>query len=49
MAGGMTLEGGEAGPALVIPSDTGARFAGVPDDLEILEVSLPGVFETRTE
>ena len=54
MAGRMTLEGeGQAphtldkGDAFVIPPGMPVRYAAVSDDLEILEVSLPGVFKTE--
>ncbi len=53
MEGGMTLEGEgkepcalTAGDAFVIPPGMATRYADPTDDLEILEVSLPGVFET---
>ncbi|GAB4269802.1 MAG: hypothetical protein Kow0013_21580 [Pararhodobacter sp.] len=54
MRGGMTLhgEGKEPnrlarGDAFVIPPGLATRYADPSDDLELLEVSLPGVFETR--
>ncbi|KPU84852.1 cupin [Marinosulfonomonas sp. PRT-SC04] len=53
MAGSMVLEGEAkepfalaAGDAFVIPPDMKTRYSNPSDDLEILEVSLPGVFET---
>ncbi len=53
MAGTMTLEGEgkdpfalQAGDAFVIPPDMRTRYADPSDDLELLEVALPGVFET---
>lgn len=53
MAGAMTLEGqGEAtqrlgaGDAFVIPPALRTRYADPTDDLELLEVSLPGTFRT---
>ncbi len=53
MAGTMTLEGeGQAphplapGDAFVIPPQMATRFSQVSDDFELLEVSLPGGFET---
>lgn len=39
----------EAGDAFVIPPDTATRYNAASDDLEILEVSLPGVFQTNVE
>ncbi|MEL6100506.1 MAG: cupin domain-containing protein [Pseudomonadota bacterium] len=52
--GTMTLEGEgrtpqplQAGDAFVIPPDFPNRYADPSDDLELLEVSLPGRFETR--
>ncbi|MFL4468437.1 cupin domain-containing protein [Tateyamaria armeniaca] len=55
MTGTMTLESkGKApvalspGDAFVIPPDMSVRYGAPSDDLELLEVSLPGVFETRT-
>lgn len=54
MAGSMTLEGEgrdpfplEPGDAFVIPPHMAVRYADASGDLELLEVSLPGVFETR--
>ena len=54
MEGRMTLEGEgrspqalEAGDAFVIPPDMSVRYADPSDDLELLEVSLPGAFKTR--
>ena len=53
MAGSMTLEGEgkepfdlSAGDAFVIPPDMATRYSKPSNDLELLEVSLPGVFET---
>ncbi len=52
MTGTMTLEGGqetrdlEAGDAFVIPPDMVVRYTNCSDDLELLEVSLPGFFDT---
>jgi quercetin dioxygenase-like cupin family protein len=53
MKGGMTLEGEgkepyrlAAGDAFVIPPHLGTRYSKPTDDLELLEVSLPGEFET---
>jgi quercetin dioxygenase-like cupin family protein len=53
MAGAMTLEGEGKEPcrlgpgdAYVIPPDMGTRWSAPTDDVEILEVSLPGTFET---
>jgi len=34
------------GDAFVIPPGMATRYRAVDDDLELLEVSLPGVFET---
>ena len=55
MDGTMTLESaGQApaalteGDAFVIPPEMVTRFADVSDDFELLEVSLPGEFATRT-
>jgi len=54
MEGAMTLEGEgrdphrlEAGDAFVIPPGMATRYADATDDIELLEVSLPGIFETR--
>jgi quercetin dioxygenase-like cupin family protein len=54
MAGGLTLEGDgkdpftlTAGDAFVIPPGMGTRWADPTDDVEILEVALPGPFATR--
>jgi quercetin dioxygenase-like cupin family protein len=54
MAGGMTLEGEgkepyrlEAGDAFVIPPGMATRWAGPSEDFELLEVTLPGRFETH--
>ena len=53
MEGSMTLEGEgrkpyplEAGDAFVIPPDMKTRYADISADLELLEVSLPAVFDT---
>lgn len=53
MSGEMTLEGEgkdpyrlTAGDAFVIPPDMATRFADPTPDLELLEVSLPGTFDT---
>jgi quercetin dioxygenase-like cupin family protein len=53
MAGTMVLEGEgrdpfalEAGDAFVIPPGMRTRYDAPSEDLELLEVSLPGVFET---
>ena len=53
MAGSMSLEGEgkepfdlSAGDAFVIPPDMATRYSKPSNDLELLEVSLPGVFET---
>ena len=50
----MTLEGEgkdpfalTAGDAFVIPPGMNTRYAAPSDDLELLEVSLPGVFQTQ--
>ena len=52
--GGMTLEGEgkspvrlSAGDAFVVPPQMPTRYAEPTDDLELLEVSLPGQFETE--
>jgi quercetin dioxygenase-like cupin family protein len=54
MEGSMTLQGEgrdpcrlEAGDAFVIPPGMATRYADATDDIELLEVSLPGTFETR--
>ncbi|MEL6883912.1 MAG: cupin domain-containing protein [Pseudomonadota bacterium] len=54
LSGTMTLEAEardpfalEAGDAFVIPPGQATRYADPSDDLELLEVSLPGRFETR--
>ena len=54
MEGRMVLEGEdrdpfplEAGDAFVIPPGMAVRYAEPSDDLELLEVSLPGAFSTR--
>jgi len=56
MEGGMTLEGEgkdpfrlEAGDAFVIPPDMATRYADPTDDLELLEVTLAGTFDTRLD
>jgi quercetin dioxygenase-like cupin family protein len=53
MAGGMTLEGAgrdaqhlSPGDAFVIPPGMATRYADVTEDLELLEVTLPGAFAT---
>ena len=53
MAGAMTLEGEgktpyalQAGDAFVTPPGMQTRYANPSDDLELLEVALPGVFAT---
>lgn len=53
MEGGLTLEGGdkapvtlEPGDAFVVPPGMATRYAQPTDDLELLEVSLPGRFTT---
>ena len=53
MSGGMTLEGEDIDPfrlapgdAFVIPPGMATRYADATPDLELLEVSLPGVFTT---
>ena len=53
MSGEVTLEGEgkdpyrlTAGDAFVIPPDMATRFADPTPDLELLEVSLPGTFDT---
>ncbi len=53
--GTMTLEGQgrepsdlTAGDAFVIPPDMSTRFSNCSEGLELLEVSLPGTFATRT-
>ncbi|MEM8653312.1 MAG: cupin domain-containing protein [Pseudomonadota bacterium] len=54
MTGTMTLEGEgrdpfalEPGDAFVIPPGMRTRYSDVSDDIELLEVSLPGVFATQ--
>lgn len=54
MKGTMTLEGEgkepftlSAGDAFVIPPGLATRYSAASGDLELLEVSLPGVFSTR--
>lgn len=56
MDGPMTLEGEDkepydlvAGDAFVIPPDMQTRYSNPSGDLEILEVSLPGIFDTKAE
>ncbi len=56
MAGQVTLEGKgqtpaqlQAGDAFVIPPGLPVRYADPSDDFELLEVSLPGEFQTRVE
>ena len=53
MSGEMTLEGEgkdpyrlTAGDAFVIPPDMATRYADTTEDLQLLEVSLPGMFDT---
>ncbi len=53
MEGGMTLEGEgkdpyvlEPGDAFVIPPGMKTKYSDPTDDLELLEVTLPGIFET---
>ena len=53
MAGGLTLEGEgkdpwrlTAGDAFVIPPGMATRYGDPTDDVELLEVALPGVFNT---
>lgn len=53
MDGSMTLEGGDQDPvdltpgdAFVIPPDMATRYTNCSDNLELLEVSLPGIFGT---
>lgn len=55
MGGTMLLEGEgrdpfalEAGDAFVIPPDMKTRYADASDDIELLEVTLPGTFATNT-
>ena len=55
MEGSLTLEGeGRApqalssGDAFVIPPGMAIRYSDASDDLELLEVTLPGVFQTRS-
>ena len=55
MQGRMTLEGEGAAPrllepgdAFVVPPGTRTRYAEPSDDVELLEVALPGRFETST-
>ncbi len=54
MRGSMTLEGEgkapyrlEAGDAFVIPPGMGTRYSEASNDLELIEVSLPGAFKTE--
>ena len=56
MAGTMTLEGEGrepyplvAGDAFVIPPAMATRYSDASDDLELMEVSLPGVFKTKVK
>jgi quercetin dioxygenase-like cupin family protein len=56
MDGRMVLEGEgkapfalEAGDAFVIPPGMSVRYSDVSEDTEILEVSLPGIFQTTLE
>jgi quercetin dioxygenase-like cupin family protein len=56
MEGGMTLEGEgkdpfrlEAGDAFVIPPGMATRYADPTDNLELLEVTLAGTFDTRLD
>lgn len=56
MEGSMVLEGGNqepaalsAGDAFVLPPDMRIKYSELSSDLELLEVSLPGVFETTIE
>jgi len=56
MQGRMTLEGEghasqllEAGDAFVIPPGMKVRYSGASDDIELLEVSLPGQITTHVE
>jgi len=53
MEGTMTLEGKgkepfelSAGDAFVIPPDMATRFSNPSDDIELLEVTLPGRLKT---
>ncbi|MEP1613630.1 MAG: cupin domain-containing protein [Roseobacter sp.] len=53
MSGGMVLEGDgqpahslEAGDAFVVPPHMRVRYCDMTEDLELLEVSLPGAFKT---
>lgn len=55
MEGSMTLEGEgkapyrlEPGDAFVIPPGMAVRYSDPSDDIELLEVSLPGVFRTQS-
>ncbi len=55
MEGGLTLEGEgkdpyrlEPGDAFVIPPGMKTRYSDPTDDVELLEVALPGVFATET-
>jgi quercetin dioxygenase-like cupin family protein len=54
MEGAMTLEGAgrdpfslAAGDAFVIPPGMPTRYSDLSEDIELLEVSLPGIFTTR--
>lgn len=56
LAGRMTLTGEdgsvqelEPGDAFVIPPAFSTRYSACSDDLEMLEVSLPGIFDTSSE
>ncbi|WP_299550536.1 cupin domain-containing protein [uncultured Tateyamaria sp.] len=56
LEGTMVLEGEgrdqhalEAGDAFVIPPDMATRYSNLSDDIELLEVSLPGASRTRME
>ena len=55
MVGRVVLEGDgrepyalEAGDAFVVPPGMAVRYTDASDDIELLEVSLPGVFKTET-
>jgi quercetin dioxygenase-like cupin family protein len=55
MDGTFTLEGGDqpaqnlsAGDAFVIPPGMRTRYADPSDDLELLEVALPGIFASQS-
>jgi len=56
LEGTMVLEGEaqaqhalEAGDAFVVPPHMATRYRDLSDDIELLEVSLPGVFKTQTD